>query len=347
MAITFTNQVDEALGRILAEMRPSKVLVLADENTARVALPRVPSLLQATAIVIPAGDQHKTIDTTCRVWQEMENAGVTRHSLMVCLGGGMVTDLGGFAASTFKRGIPFVNVPTTLLAAVDAATGGKTGVNFSGLKNEIGLFREACHVVISTCFFDTLPASELLSGYAEMLKHAMLSSHDEFCRLLDVEPQSINWLEMLPQVEASVEVKRRIVASDPTEQGLRRVLNLGHTVGHALESLSQQRGTPVTHGHAVACGLVTEAVLSHMVHKFPSTDLNRLATFVRHHYGPVRITCNDYPALLQLMHSDKKSHCGEINCTLLRQCGDPTIDNTVTDDDMQAALDIYRDLLGI
>ena len=148
MAITFTNHVDELLKSFIDDMQPSNVLVLADDNTARQVLPRLPSLATATAIVIPAGDCHKTIDTTCQVWQQMEAAGATRHSIMVCLGGGVVTDLGGFAASTFKRGIPFINVPTTLLAAVDAAAGGKTGINYSGLKNEIGLFSHARQVYL-------------------------------------------------------------------------------------------------------------------------------------------------------------------------------------------------------
>lgn len=347
MAITFTNHVDELLKSFIDDMQPSNVLVLADDNTARQVLPRLPSLATATAIVIPAGDCHKTIDTTCQVWQQMEVAGATRNSIMVCLGGGVVTDLGGFAASTFKRGIPFINVPTTLLAAVDAAAGGKTGINYSGLKNEIGLFSHARQVVVSTIFFDTLPQQELLSGYAEMIKHALLTSREDFFELTELEPATVDWCEKLPLVETSVNIKNRIVAADPHEHGLRRTLNLGHTAGHAMESLALQRGTPVTHGHAVACGLVAEAVLSHMVFKFPTDLLNRLAAFVRDHYGPVRFTCNDYPALLQFMHHDKKSRSGEINCTLLRLCGDAVIDNVVSDDDMSTALDIYRDLMGI
>ena len=345
--ITFSNNVNDVLANAIHTQHPSKVLVLVDSNTLRCVLPLLPTLESAHVITIPAGEQHKSINTLTDVWQQMQQADATRHALMVNLGGGTVTDLGGLAAATFKRGIPFINVPTTLLAAIDAAVGGKTGINFNGLKNEIGVFCDAVQVIVSSCFFGTLQREELLSGYAEMLKHAMLTSHDELDRLLDQRLDDMQWDDFLSHVETSVNVKRDIVAKDPLENGWRRVLNLGHTVGHALESLALQRGTPVTHGHAVACGLVTEAVLSHMILKFPSPDLHHLATFVRNYYGAIHITCNDYPALLQLMQHDKKSRNGEINCTLLRQCGDPVIDNVVSDDDMQTALDIYRDLMGI
>jgi 3-dehydroquinate synthase len=273
--------------------------------------------------------------------------GATRKSLVVNLGGGVVTDLGGFAAATYKRGIPFVNCPTTLLSAVDAAVGGKTGINFNGLKNEIGCFAEATDVIITTRFFTTLPAVELKSGFAEMLKHSMLSSHDDFETLLDFDLAHVDYDRLLQLLKTSVLVKERIVREDPHEQGLRRALNLGHTVGHALESMALHKGKPVPHGYAVAWGLVAEAVLSHMTMHFPSTDLHRLAHYVKAHYGAFYITCDDYDTLLELMHHDKKSQNGEINCSLLATCGNVKVNNTIDDADMKAALDIYRDLMGI
>ncbi len=347
--VVYTNDVAAALTSAVQAKQYNRTFVLVDENTGAKVLPRVmcPALEDATVITIPAGDTHKTLDTLASVWQQLQQGGATRHSLLINLGGGVVTDLGGMAASTFKRGIDFVNCPTTLLSAVDAAVGGKTGINFGGFKNELGVFNEASTVVISTCFMDTLPAEELKSGYAEMIKHGMLDSHDEFDRLLayDIEHASLDAL--LSLLEASVKVKQRIVEIDPHEKGLRRALNLGHTVGHAFESMAMHQGKPIPHGYAVAWGLVAETVLSHMKMKFASSDLHRLATYVRDNYGAFHITCDDYPALLDYMHHDKKSVHGEINCSLLRACGDVETGITVTDDDMSAALDIYRDLMGI
>ena len=341
--LIFTNNVMAAIGQIEAQGGHNIMVWIADENTARL-LSTPPQHL----ITIPDGDENKTLDTVSRVWDEIERMGVTRHSLVINLGGGMVTDLGGFAAATFKRGVRFINVPTTLLGAVDAAVGGKTGINFGGLKNEIGAFAPASDVIISTCFFDTLPMPEIKSGFAEVLKHAMLSDRSEFLRLLDHDfTAPIDHDDLLERLRRSVQVKLDIVARDPNEQGERKALNLGHTIGHAFESLALQRGKPVPHGYAVAWGLVTEAVLSHIKLKFPSEDVHHLGNFVRDNYRDFPFTCDDYDELLDLMRHDKKSRDGEITCTLLAAIGDYRIDQTVTADDVTAALDILRDLLGV
>ena len=341
--LIFTNEVEAALERLTNDSGHNTTVWIADVNTARL-LPAPPRHL----ITIPDGDENKTLDTVTRVWDEMERMGVTRHSLVINLGGGMVTDLGGFAAATFKRGVRFINVPTTLLGAVDAAVGGKTGINFGGLKNEIGAFAPASDVIISTCFFDTLPMPEIKSGFAEVIKHAMLSDRSEFLRLLDHDfTAPINHDDLLERQRRSVQVKADIVASDPNEQGERKALNLGHTVGHAFESLALKRGKAVPHGYAVAWGLVAEAVLSHIKLKFPSEDVHRLGNFVRDNYRDFPFTCDDYDELLELMRHDKKSRDGEITCTLLAAIGDYRIDQTVTADDVTAALDILRDLLGV
>ena len=341
--LIFTNDVQAAIERLTANMDHNLTVWIADVNTARL-LPIPPQHL----ITIPEGDENKTLAAVTRVWDEMERMGVTRRSLAINLGGGMVCDLGGFAAATFKRGVRFINVPTTLLGAVDAAVGGKTGFNYNGLKNEIGAFAPASDVVISTCFFDTLPLQEMKSGFAEVLKHAMLSDRDEFLRLLNHDFYApIDHDDLLERLRRSVQVKVDIVARDPNEQGERKALNLGHTVGHAFESLAMKRGKPVPHGYAVAWGLVTEAVLSHLLLKFPSEDVHYLGNFVRDNYRDFPFTCDDYDELLELMHHDKKSRDGEITCTLLAAIGDYRIDQTVTPDDITAALDILRDILGV
>ena len=341
--LIFTNDVTAAIERLEADGGHNLTVWIADVNTARLIAPAPPHL-----ITIPDGDTGKTLETVTRVWDEMERMGVTRRSLVINLGGGMVTDLGGWVAATFKRGVRFINVPTTLLGAVDAAVGGKTGINYGGLKNEIGAFAPASDVIISTCFFDTLPPQEMKSGFAEVLKHAMLSDRSEFLRLLDHNfAAPINHDDLLERLRRSVQVKVDIVARDPNEQGERKALNLGHTVGHALESLALRRGKTVPHGYAVAWGLVTEAVLSHLKLRFPSEDVHRLGNFVRDNYRNFPFTCDDYDNLLELMRHDKKSSNGEITCTLLAAIGDYRIDQTVTPDDVTAALDILRDLLGI
>lgn len=339
--LIFTNDVEEALQRLTTASGSNMTVFVADVNTASCVLGH------DRLITIPDGDAGKSLATVCRVWDAMEDYGVTRYSLIVNVGGGVVTDLGGFAAATFKRGVRFINVPTTLLGAVDAAVGGKTGFNYNGLKNEIGTFAPASDVIISTCYFDSLPVAEVKSGYAEVIKHAMLSDHDEFLRLLEHDFNSpIDHDNLLEHLRRSVQVKVDIVARDPNEQGDRKALNLGHTVGHAFESLAAKRGKPVPHGYAVAWGLVTEAILSHILLKFPSEDVHRLGNFVRDNYQDFPFTCDDYDDLLDLMRHDKKSRDGEISCTLLASIGDYRIDQTVAPDDVTAALDVLRDHLG-
>ncbi len=347
MTLHIGNSVNATLNSIIEGGNYNAVMVLVDENTRQLSLPLLPCLCKAHIIEIAPGDDNKNLDTLKHVWSEMEKGGATRHSLLVNLGGGMVTDLGGFAAATFKRGIDFVNVPTTLLGAVDAAIGGKTGINFNGLKNEIGAFAPAKAVIVSTIFFPTLPEQEFKSGFAEMLKHALLSDKQQYLKLLNFNFSSIDYDIFLELLRSSIQVKENIVEQDPTEQGIRKALNLGHTVGHAFESKALSDGRPVPHGYAVAWGLVVESVLSHIILKFPSEDLYALAHFVKDNYGAFHITCDHYDQLLDLMRHDKKSHNGEINCTLLKECGTPAINNTINEDDLKAALDIYRDLMGI
>ncbi|MDE6403404.1 MAG: 3-dehydroquinate synthase, partial [Muribaculaceae bacterium] len=226
--LIFTNDVTRQLDALIAASGSNRVFVIADNNTASLVLPRLlkgnKQLADATIITITSGDTNKTLDSVAGVWKQLSDGGATRSSLVVNVGGGMVTDLGAFAAATFKRGLRFINVPTTLLAAVDASVGGKTGFNFNGFKNEIGLFREADAVVISTCFFDTLPVEELKSGYAEMLKHGFLTSAKECNDLMSTDITQIAADRMLTLLERSVKVKRDIVAQDPTEHGIRRAL---------------------------------------------------------------------------------------------------------------------------
>ena len=254
----------------------------------------------------------------------------------------MVTDLGGFAASTFKRGINYINIPTTLLSMVDASVGGKTGINFNGLKNEIGVFNNASTVILDTQFLKTLDAENICSGYAEMLKHGLISNEQMWAELLRFDLEHPDLQQLRRMVADSVAVKERIVTEDPTEKGIRKALNLGHTVGHAFESLALTR-KPVLHGYAVAWGLICELYLSTLKTGFPTDKMRQTVTFIKEHYGKMPVTCDDYPTLLELMTHDKKNVAGTINFTLLGGIGDIRINQTATKEEICEALDFYRE----
>lgn len=350
--LIFSNEVASHLDALVEKYTPSTLFVLVDSNTRECVLPQLlvesNAIASASVIEISAGDESKNIESLMHIWTQLVEGGATRKSMMINLGGGVVTDIGGFAGATFKRGIRFVNIPTTLLSAVDAAVGGKTGINFHGFKNEIGAFCEAEAVIISTRFLATLSNEELHSGYAEMLKHGLISNVDTYNRLLAKDVSNIDADEMLQLLEESVMVKKRVVEEDPTEKGIRRALNLGHTAGHAFESLALQRKSPIPHGYAVAWGLVVELILSHMQLKFPSNELTRLATYIYENYGAFHITCDDYDALIEFMRHDKKNDSANaINFTMLKQVGDIHIDCIASEDDIKTALDIYRDFMHI
>ena len=338
--VIMAANLERELAGAIDECHADKKFVLVDETTERLCLPVVNGfecMQGVETIVIKAGDEHKTLDSLSHVWSELQRMGATRHSLLINLGGGMVTDLGGFAAATFKRGISCINIPTTLLAMVDASVGGKTGINFGELKNEVGVFRNASSVILDTVFLQTMDRENILSGAAEMLKHALISSREMLAEVMETECPSSSLLER------NVAVKQRVVLEDPTEQGLRKALNLGHTVGHAFESLALRRGTPVLHGYAVAWGLVCELYLSVVKTGFPVDVMRQVVGYIIEHYGRMDITCNDYPQLLELMTHDKKNTAGRINFSLLSDVGQLCLNQTATQQEIEEALDFYRE----
>ena len=378
--VIISQDIEHDLAQAIAETEHDRVFVLTDDITQECCLPKVAALLtkhNATTITIRHDDTNKTLATLADVWTALQRGGATRHSLLVNLGGGMVTDLGGFAAATFKRGINFINIPTTLLAMVDAAVGGKTGINFGGLKNEVGAFANARYVIVNTCFLDTLDTANLCSGYAEMLKHSLISNAQMWAEHVNFDILQPDLAELQRMVAASIAVKERIVADDPHEHGIRKALNFGHTVGHALEEFSMQQPggavvstvptkqeapkggavvstaptkptnqTPpgtLLHGYAVAFGLIGELYISARKAGFPTARLHQTARFIRENYGAVAFTCDDYPTLLNLMRHDKKNTSGTINFTLLHDIGDIRINQTATDEEIREALDFIRE----
>ena len=345
--IIFTDNLSLAVAEAVAAAGADRCVIVTDSNVA----PLIPedTLPEATVIEIKPGDINKNLDAAATVWAGFTEAGLSRRSLAICIGGGMVTDLGGFAAATYKRGIGCVNVPTTVLGAVDAAVGGKTGINFGGLKNQVGVFRSPLRVIVCPQFFASLPPMEILSGYGEIIKHALLESEGTLADAIADNPVEISASRLGEITAKSMQVKISVTERDPLENGLRKALNLGHTAGHAFEELAMRRGRPVPHGIAVAHGLVTALVLSHMQCGFSSPWLQRVARFVREYYPAPDFSCDDYPELMSLMSADKKNAAGTdtFNFTLLDAPGAPRIDCTVSREEASVAFDITRDFLGV
>ena len=344
--IIISENLEEELALAISECEHDRLFVLTDSTTRAMCLPKISKyrcLRDAKIIEIAPTDTHKDIDTLAHVWSELGNGGATRHSCMINLGGGMVTDLGGFAASTFKRGIDFINIPTTLLAMVDASVGGKTGINFNGLKNEIGVFNDSRFVILCTKFLDTLDHDNVCSGYGEMLKHALISNREMWAEHVNFDLDHPDLKQLQDMVARSVAVKERVVTEDPYEKGLRKALNLGHTIGHAFEAWALHRQTPVLHGFAVAYGLACELYLSAAKVGFPTDVMRATVQFINQYYPKLSYTCDDYEEFYRLMLHDKKNVAGVINFTLLDGIGSIKINQTATKDEIFEALDFYRE----
>ena len=348
--VIICKNLQSELQNFLQSVKYDKLFVLTDSNTLELCLPMlkvVPQLQGAPVITVEAGDTNKNIEQVTAIWMRLCNEGASRNSLLLNVGGGMITDMGGFVAATFKRGIHSVNVPTTLMASVDAAVGGKTGINFNGLKNEIGSFYPPLCVLIDSSFLKTLDRDNLLSGYAEMVKHALISNMETYHAILSFDLDRVDYTLLNQMVAQSVAVKERIVEEDPKEMGIRKALNLGHTVGHAYESLSFRKGRPVLHGHAVAAGLVSELYLSYKKCGFPMEILSQVVYYLKKYYPPFFFNCDDYEALYELMTHDKKNEGGIINFTLLSQVGEVQINQSVTKEKVLESFDFYRESFGI
>ena len=290
-----------------------KLFILVDEHTKDLCLPLIAPfacLANANIITIGAEDIHKNVETLVHVWTELGNGGGTRHSLMINLGGGMVTDLGGFAASTFKRGIQYINIPTTLLGMVDASVGGKTGINFNGLKNEIGVFSPAEYVLIDTEFLKSLDSRNLLSGYAEMLKHGIISTTAHWAELLNFDMNHIDYKALQALVAKSVHIRH------------------------------------VLHGYAVAWGIVCELYYSYRKVGFPKDKLQQTIRFIKENYGIFPFDCKQYDRLYEFMTHDKKNSAGIINFTLMGEIGDIRINQSANKEEILDMLDFYRETMG-
>ncbi|MEL7585383.1 MAG: 3-dehydroquinate synthase [Prolixibacteraceae bacterium] len=345
--IIFSQQIERELGKIISRFPVGKVFLLTEKIPDKVCLPLIGEVLSPTMIpkvVIDGGENNKSIQAVGQVWDFLSKSGADRKSLLINLGGGMLTDLGGFAASTFKRGIAFVNIPTTLLAQVDASLGGKTGINFNGLKNEIGVFKEADAVLINTSFLRTIDGSNFLSGYAEMIKHGLIKSRDHFEELVAYNLDRIDYSRLQGIIAHSVDIKEWHVRKDPTEKDIRKALNFGHTVGHAFESYALHTGRPILHGYAIVYGMIAELYLSVRKTGFNGQDMKTIVDWLLDKYGKFQITEKDDEALFELMTHDKKNETGRINFTLLSDIGQVEINQDCPKELVLEALAYYRSL---
>ena len=344
--VIIADNLERCLAEAVGKVEHDRLFVLTDTTTKQLCWPVVQNyavMKDAIMITIQPTDEAQTIEPLATVWTSLQKGGATRHSLMVNLGGGMVTDLGGFAASTFKRGMAYINIPTTLLSQVDASVGGKTGINFGGLKNEIGVFNCANSVILSSTFLRTLDTENMLSGYAEMLKHGLLSSKENWAELLTFDITTPDYATLQNLVAKSVAIKEQIVKEDPTEKGIRKALNLGHTAGHAIESLALKEGRTILHGYAVAWGLLMELYLSARKCGFPAKEMHQMEAYIKEHYGKFLYDCKHYETLYNFMSHDKKNQGGNINFTLLGGIGDIRINQTASQDEIEEMLDYYRE----
>lgn len=337
------NEAFKQLSRYLDANKQAKVLVLVDENTQHYCLPILQKMLNSNliSIQIPSGEINKNLDTCRRLWQDLINLKVDRSSILINLGGGVITDLGGFVAATFKRGIRFINIPTSLLGMVDASIGGKTGVDFQQLKNQIGIFAKPEMTLIYASFLNTLAPREIRSGLAEVIKYALIDDASIWNFIQTMDPTSSDVDPSI--IQKSVHIKERIVTQDPTEKGIRKTLNFGHTLGHAIEThyLSKDRNSRLLHGEAVATGMLLAAHLSYQTQNFPFKKMIEIASVINSLYPKINISEHDIAPILNLLKHDKKSSNGQANFVLLQAIGKPVLDCQVNEEQIKQAFEFY------
>ena len=346
-SVYFNEQLDD-LKSFIAQNNYSKIFFLADRITMDKCLPYViaqlDTLKEYDLIEVDEGEENKNIDFCIGIWNMLLDFGADRNSLLINVGGGVVTDMGSFAAATYKRGIDFVQVPTTLLSQVDASVGGKTGIDLGKVKNIIGTFTQPKGVFISSEFLKTLDNKQLVSGFAEVIKHGLIFDEAYFNELKTIAPQQIT----THHIYRSVEIKNEVVTTDPYEKGLRKILNFGHTIGHAIESFSLTGNRqPLLHGEAIAIGMICESYLSHRCNNLTKQNLDEITTYIRSIFPDYRFSTGDYAELLEVMKNDKKNNNGKIGFALLNTIGKCDYNIYPTEDQIFESLDFYRSLLNV
>lgn len=342
--VHFNQNAYEALNNHLKENKYSNLFIIVDNETNEYCLPKFLPLLETDLTIeiieFESGEINKNIETCIEIWKVLTELGADRKSLVINLGGGVVTDLGGFVASTFKRGLDFINIPTTLLSMVDASVGGKTGVDLGNLKNQIGVINVPQMVLIDTDYLETLPQSEMRSGLAEMLKHGLIYDSAYWKQFLDLK--AIDFADFDALIYRSVEIKNDIVIQDPTEKNIRKALNFGHTLGHAIEGyfLESQTKTTLLHGEAIAIGMILESYISLHKNLITAEEYTEIKTAIKSIYDDVKIEENDIDPILELLIHDKKNEYGLIQFALIEGIGKIKINQSVEN---KLILDAFQD----
>lgn len=338
--VVITNDIHHLLSKYIKDHAFSSIGILVDEHTREFCLPVLgESVENACILEIESGETNKNLDTCQSIWLQLTAALFDRHALLINLGGGVIGDMGGFCAATYKRGITFINIPTTLLAQVDASVGGKLGIDFRGYKNHIGVFKEPDRVFIDPVFLTTLPHRELRSGFAEVIKHALISDAAYWPNIVKYRFSEQDWQS---HIKHSVRIKKQIVKMDPMEKGPRKILNFGHTIGHAIESyFLNQPDRNLLHGEAIAAGMVIESYLSREILAIRELELMEIQNYIFSVFDKILISENDIEPIINLSIQDKKNEKGIINFSLLKEIGAATYNIPVSRSEMEAALTRY------
>ena len=333
-----------SLTGFLQETDYSKIMVIADSNTKKYCYdPIKGNLPKHFAVSVSDGEAHKTLATCEKIWAAMTRAELDRHALVLNIGGGVVGDMGGFCAAVYKRGIDFIQIPTTLLSQVDASVGGKLGIDFQGFKNHLGVFTQPKRVLIDPVFLQTLPARELRSGFAEVVKHCLIADAAKWDEIRTRDLAEQNWPDLIAH---SVAIKQQVVAQDPTEKGLRKILNFGHTLGHAVEThfLGKPPKQRLLHGEAIAAGMVMEGYLAFQKKMIDRETLEQIEEFVFSVFGKAEIQRSDMDAIVSLTRQDKKNRGREVRFSMLTGAGSCAYDVVVSPNAMHKALQFYAGL---
>lgn len=340
--LIYSSSIDLSINHILESNEYSDYAILVDSNTEKKCLSLINDKLVKNVICIPSGESSKSIEQCSAIWEQMTNFNLDRKAVLINLGGGVICDIGAFCASTYKRGIAFIHIPTSLLAMTDAAIGGKAGINFGKLKNHIGLFNEAIQIIINPIFLETLPGRELKSGYAEILKHAIISGEELWSKTHFTETSKDDWKKT---IELSSAIKNEIIQKDFRESGLRKSLNLGHSIGHLIESFSFDSNNPKTHGEAIAEGIMVESFISYQKYLLSEKDLAEIINRINSIFNPTEIEeeCEKY--ILENIGQDKKNAYNKFLFALPEKIGKVSIEQEVKIEDIKMAISNFNDYL--
>jgi len=332
--IEFGALEKSSFSKILEQYKSFRKIIMVDENTHEFCLEflitQFDELTDAEIILLPAGEENKVMEVCFQVWQALSEYKISRSDLVINLGGGVVTDMGGFIASIFKRGVKFINIPTSLLSMVDASVGGKTGIDLGAYKNQLGVFSDPLVVYIDHRFLSTLPKQEWVNGYAEMLKHGIIRSEKHWNKLIKIQPEEIN-LELIFE---SVSIKNEIVLKDPKESGERKLLNFGHTIGHAIEGYFLEKGENVPHGTAVAWGMLLESKIALNKNMLSQNDFSSISKVINTNFPPIPNFKNDSDIIFEIMLQDKKNSTNLIKCVLPTKIGSVNYDEIIQQEDL-------------